>query len=447
MYDYAKPIKSRSKERIRNRSRYSSYVDSVDFVSTLLFLFFLPFFTIPELEYLGLEGKFTVWNFEESVYLLKTQLLKESPAPFVYNERGTHLFCMVLMAVSAIHILLLLAFAYRAYRYQVKAVTLGKITYTFSLIPAILSLLFSFYVNTKINDALMVPNTFSNLTVFSKLVPSAMPYFFIFLFVVMMVGLQRFLDTKKEEYVFLGKLKAGSQNKMSKRTKVAVLIILLFIPVMIAFGIVFLKDRSYYFISLCIIFVSMVPFFMMFEDRKPQAREVILISVLVVIATAGRAAFFMLPQFKPVTAIVIIAGISLGAEAGFLTGAMTGLVSNFFFGQGPWTPWQMFAFGIIGFLAGLIFRGERASLSSKRYIVCTFGGFATLFIYGLIMDTSSALSFLSGLTWEVVLAKYISGFPMNCIHAFSTIVFLFFLERPMLKKIERVKLKYGMIKA
>lgn len=186
---------------------------------------------------------------------------------------------------------------------------------------------------------------------------------------------------------------------------------------------------------------------MVFEDRNPQAREVILISVLVVIATVGRAAFFMLPQFKPVTAIVIIAGISLGAEAGFLTGAMTGLVSNFFFGQGPWTPWQMFAFGIIGFLAGLIFRGDRASLSFKRYIVCTFGGFATLFIYGLTMDTSSALSFLSGLTWEVVLAKYISGLPMNCIHAFSTIVFLFFLERPMLKKIERIKLKYGMIES
>ena len=86
---------------------------------------------------------------------------------------------------------------------------------------------------------------------------------------------------------------------------------------------------------------------MIFEDRKPQAREVLLIAVMAAIAVVGRMAFFMLPQFKPVTAIVIITGISLGAEAGFLTGAVAGFVSNFFFGQGPWTPWQMFAFGII----------------------------------------------------------------------------------------------------
>jgi hypothetical protein len=81
----------------------------------------------------------------------------------------------------------------------------------------------------------------------------------------------------------------------------------------------------------------------------------VIIAVLCGIAVAGRAAFFMLPQFKPVVAIVIIAGASLGAESGFIVGALSGFVSNFIFGQGPWTPWQMFAFGMIGFIAGLLF--------------------------------------------------------------------------------------------
>ena len=64
----------------------------------------------------------------------------------------------------------------------------------------------------------------------------------------------------------------------------------------------------------------------------------------------------MLPQFKPVLALTIIAGVAFGGEVGFLVGAMTMLTSNMIFGQGPWTPWQMFAMGIIGFLAGVLFK-------------------------------------------------------------------------------------------
>ena len=110
----------------------------------------------------------------------------------------------------------------------------------------------------------------------------------------------------------------------------------------------------------------MLPFFLVFENRRPQAREVVVIAVMAALAVAGRAAFFMLPQFKPTAAIVIIAGVGLGAEAGFLTGALAGFVSNFFFGQGPWTPWQMFAFGIPG----------RPDLSEKTGKMETFSSVA-----------------------------------------------------------------------
>lgn len=233
-----------------------------------------------------------------------------------------------------------------------------------------------------------------------------------------------------------------AMKKIKKRTVIATLVIVILIPLTIAFGMIFLGDRKYLFISLMIIFETMLPFFMIFENRKPEARELIIIAVMAAIAVAGRAAFFMVPQFKPVLAIVIIAGIALGAEAGFLTGALTAFVSNFFFGQGPWTPWQMFAFGIIGFLAGVLYR--KGWLSTKRVPLCTFGFFCALIIYGLLMDTCSIFTMGVG-TKAAAYTYYITGFPFNVIHGVATIVFLALLAKPMIEKLNRIKKKYGLM--
>lgn len=232
------------------------------------------------------------------------------------------------------------------------------------------------------------------------------------------------------------------KNNLGKRTWMAIFLILVMIPVTILFG-VMIGDRKYYFISMVIVIYTMIPFFMVFEGRKPQARELIVIAVLAAIGVAGRAAFFMLPQFKPVVAVVIIAGISFGAESGFFVGAMTGFVSNFFFGQGPWTPWQMFAFGIIGFLAGILFR--KGLLKSTKGQLCVYGFLATFFIYGGIMNMASLLMYSSVITWPSVLAIYISGAPFDLIHAVSTVFFLLIASRPMIEKLERIKKKYGLI--
>ncbi len=232
-------------------------------------------------------------------------------------------------------------------------------------------------------------------------------------------------------------------TRMHKRTLMAALLILFVIPATIAFGILFLDDRKYYFISLMIIVETMLPFFMIFENRKPEAREMVVIAVLAAIAVAGRAAFFMLPHFKPVTAIVIIAGVCLGPEAGFLTGALAGFVSNFFFGQGPWSPWQMFSFGIIGFLAGILFK--KGWLKKKRSSLCIYGGFAALVIYGLLMDTCSLFMWTPVTSWAQALAIYASGFPVNVVHGSATVFFLYILSQPMIEKIDRIKVKYGMM--
>ncbi|MEC0226537.1 ECF transporter S component [Paenibacillus alba] len=237
--------------------------------------------------------------------------------------------------------------------------------------------------------------------------------------------------------------KLATTKRLSRRTLFSALLILIVIPVTIGIGIFVLDDRKYYFISLLIVLYTMVPFAMVFENRKPQARELIVIAVLAAIAVAGRGAFFMLPQFKPVVAIVIIAGVCFGAEAGFLVGATAGFVSNFFFGQGPWTPWQMFCFGLIGFVAGILF--QKGWLKKSKLSLCLFGGLSTLIIYGGIINLGSLLMVSTTLTWEGLLAVYISGFWFDMVHAVATMFFLFLISGPMIEKLERIKMKYGLV--
>ena len=230
-------------------------------------------------------------------------------------------------------------------------------------------------------------------------------------------------------------------NSISRRTLLSAVLILFIIPATILFGVFFLNDRKYYFISLLIVIYTMIPFFMVFENRKPQARELIVIAVLSALAVAGRAAFFMVPQFKPVVAIVIIAGLCFGAESGFLVGAVTGFVSNFFFGQGPWTPWQMFCFGIIGFLAGIFYK--KRIVKKTKLSLCVFGGLTTFIVYGGIINIGSLLMFTSVFSWKALLATYISGFWFDMVHAVATVFFLYFISQPMIEKLDRIKIKYG----
>lgn len=228
-----------------------------------------------------------------------------------------------------------------------------------------------------------------------------------------------------------------------KSTKAAAAIILVLIPLTILFGVYFLNDRKYFIISILVICYAMIPFFLLFERRKPQARELIVVAVLTAIAVAGRAAFFMVPQFKPVIAIVIIAAVCFGGEIGFLVGAMTGFISNFFFGQGPWTPWQMFCFGIIGFLAGILF--HKRQLKKTRKHLCIFGGLSTFFIYGGIVDLWTVFMVTPEPEIDTAILIYSTALGFNVIHALSTVIFLYLLANPMIEKLERVKVKYGLL--
>ncbi|MDR1628760.1 MAG: ATP-binding cassette domain-containing protein [Oscillospiraceae bacterium] len=264
----------------------------------------------------------------------------------------------------------------------------------------------------------------------------------ILLFTLEIITIVMTLSWKRGEKEWTAQTPLGSR-RLSKRTLAAAGMILFLIPLTIYVGSFYFGDRKYYLISMLVLLETMLPFALVFERRRPQARELVVLAVLCAIAVAGRAAFFMLPQFKPVAAIVIIAAVAFGGEAGFLTGAVSAFVSNLFFGQGIWTPWQMFAFGIIGFLAGVLFK--KGLLLRSKTSLCVFGGLAVFFIYGGIMNPASVIILQPKPTRAMFLLAYLQGIPFDLVHAVATVFFLAVAARPMLEKLDRIKVKYGLL--
>ena len=294
-----------------------------------------------------------------------------------------------------------------------------------------------------------------------------------------------------------------------KRTKVSSLIIFLLIPATIAAGCIFLDNERYMVVSLALLVYTMVPFFMVFEKRKPKAREIVLIAMMAAITVCAQLFFHMVLPLQIGTALIIISGIALGPEAGFLIGATARFICNFYMGQGPWTPWQMFCWGLLGFLAGLAFnRIEPDKLKSRNFkvilgpVMCvafaviaayicyiiwpgednTFFGwrlyvfgaagllagvllqrkrlpadnitltiftfFTTFIIYGGLMNicamvTSAALPGGAPVSMGTLKTLLITGAPYDATHAATAALCVFVFGDAMIKKLERIKIKYG----
>ena len=232
-------------------------------------------------------------------------------------------------------------------------------------------------------------------------------------------------------------------NRSAKSKIAETALVFLFIPFTVFIGVSFLGDEKYLFISLLILLECTVPFFAIFENRHVKTRELVLISVMCAMAVTVRTVFYMFPQFKPITAVIIISGAALGAESGFLIGSVSMLTSNILFGQGPWTPWQMFSMGLIGFISGIIFNNGVGS--KNKYTFSVFGLLVTPIVYGGIMNPAALILSHSEITYKNLLVFYAAGFPLDLVHGISTAVFLYFGAVPIIKKIERVKQKYGLI--
>lgn len=301
------------------------------------------------------------------------------------------------------------------------------------------------------------------------------------------------------------------EKAREKRFKLSLILVFTVIPAIIYLGTRFLPQSWYLFLSIVVLIAIMTPFFLIFEKRHPKVREIVLIATLSGIVVFSHVTLHLLFPIQIGTALIVIFGAAMGSETGFLIGALSRFVCNFYMGHGPWSPWQMFSWGILGFLAGLVFFNHKEDDKTKNsfiyfcapiisviffmliaYIhfillgkdnevffgwrVYAFGavGFitgmvflrnklpatdllltiftfiCTLVIYGGIMNISVLFTGMSGADSEFSVAGlkllYLSGFSYDLTHAFTAALCVYFLGPSMLKKLERIKVKYGIYK-
>lgn len=261
---------------------------------------------------------------------------------------------------------------------------------------------------------------------------------------------------------------------VSRRTRFAALVITIALPAMLAAYAWFMNHRpplhvkaewtfrdtllqnSDVMLAFLFLVVSAAPFYLVFDKKRAQARDMVPIALMAALCVAGRTAFAIipLPNFKPVSAIIIITALAFGPEAGYLTGALAGFVSNFLFGQGPWTPWQMFCWGCIGFLAGLLYRTgifgpvgrEEADEKGRRrrpYALCLYG-FLSGFGYGWVMNLYYIIGYIRPLTWQTIAAAYVSSFFFDLSHGICTAMVLWLVGEAWTRKLLRIKKKFGL---
>lgn len=188
--------------------------------------------------------------------------------------------------------------------------------------------------------------------------------------------------------------------------------------------------------------ITLVVGLVLVEVKGLSAKDIMPVVVMSAAAVVGRVIFAFVPQVQPVTAIVIIMGYCYGVSGGFLTGALTGLVSSLFMGLGPWTPWQMFAWGVIGALSGVL---GKANWCRKWWFLLPYSAL-TGFAFSIIMDVWTISTLGDGLTVAMALSTFGAGLVFNISHAVSNVIFVLLLYKPLEKRFSRIKLKYQVLK-
>lgn len=229
------------------------------------------------------------------------------------------------------------------------------------------------------------------------------------------------------------------ERRLGLYIKRLLMILLLFM--VLAFGVVYLEDRKYIFCGIVIVFIGCGMMYYKYSKTYGNIRRNVIIAVLTAMAVMGRCLFAPIPGFKPVTAIIIISAVYIGEEAGFMVGSLTALVSDLVFGLGPWTPFQMTAWGMVGYVAGMRFFAKRKDKTS----VMIAGAVAAGIWYSLFMDIWSVIS----VTGVFDLKKYgyyvVTSIPYMCIYVISNIIFIMLLKDSIGGKLDRISKKHGII--
>ncbi|GAW91791.1 ECF transporter S component [Calderihabitans maritimus] len=199
-------------------------------------------------------------------------------------------------------------------------------------------------------------------------------------------------------------------------------------PVIIALALIFFllaavvfiyRDDNWSMAAVLLAAAVLFAFYLHFELTHVTSKELALIATLAAVAALGRVPFAAIPGIQPTTFLVILSGCVFGSRVGFMVGSTAALVSNFFLGQGPWTPWQMLAWGLAGASAGIL-TGIRPNLG--RWELALFSG-VWGYIFGWIMNLWTWTAFVYPLTWRSFFMTYLASLGMDTLHAIGNIVF------------------------
>lgn len=226
----------------------------------------------------------------------------------------------------------------------------------------------------------------------------------------------------------------------SRRYLISVSILILFMLVISVAG---FKSNAYLLLSFVIIGCIMFPFFSRFEMREIEVREIVILAMLAAIAAVSRVPFAALPNVQPTSFVIIMVGLVFGAESGFIVGAVAAVVSNVFLGQGPWTPWQMYAWGMMGMSAGLV---RHTWWMGKIWGKCLFG-FVWGYLFGWFMNMWIILGNIENFTWEFFAGVYVASIYFDLAHGLSNVFFIVVFGASWIKILERFKRKYGLLDA
>ena len=222
------------------------------------------------------------------------------------------------------------------------------------------------------------------------------------------------------------------QNKKLRRF--IKLIVPLMLPVITISGALVFDEKKHILVALAVAFSALLLFVAGFEKKSTGTRRMVIVAVMVALCFAGR----FIPFLKPISALTIITALYLGGEAGFLVGALSAILSNFYFGQGPWTAFQMLAWGFIGLFAGILSN----QLLRSRMLLLLYGA-VTGIAYSFIMDIWTVLWYNQGFDIKLYAAALVSAVPYTASYAVSNVLFLYVLAKPFGEKLGRIKTKYG----
>ena len=194
-------------------------------------------------------------------------------------------------------------------------------------------------------------------------------------------------------------------------------------------------------VSTVIVILAIVAFFFEFEAAAVSSKEIALVAMMGTISAALRVPFAAIPGVQPCTFLIICSGYVFGPVAGFMVGAITALVSNFFLGQGPWTPYQMLAWGLVGILASFLNRLKLEGLSLT--VVLILFGIICGYLYGWILNTWYWASFIYPLTFSTFITYQLTSIWFDTFHAVANAVLLGLLGMKTISILERFRVRFN----